>query len=270
LLSFKKHNPEADLFFLCSEIGDQNRALCERCSISVVELDLTRHFHREWDYPRECFYHFASPCIFGDKGYEQSIYLDGDTYCNGPLRGEISGGVALAGFGYDTLGDFFHGLGEPEVLKSIFKLSSSSLCRKRIQSGVILHNNKDLLKLGYFQKAINIYDLCLSSGVPRKGDDSLLALLMAAHEDIKTQQLTAMHNVIDFHVDPAQFKVDECIVYHFCAQKPWFFYDEFCNYAHLHFVRKWLAIVDECFTNFDIERCFPDYAFRRSPGYISG
>src|SRR5687768_17183739 len=83
LLSFAKFNPDFDMFLLCSELSDESKQLCAYCGVTPVELDLSGAFYRQWRYPKECYYHFKGPELFLSMGYDYSLYLDGDTYCNG-------------------------------------------------------------------------------------------------------------------------------------------------------------------------------------------
>jgi hypothetical protein len=102
LLAFKKFNAGFDMFILSTRISELNARLCAHCGIKVIELDMSDTFYKQWKYPRECFYHFKGPEIFCATGYEFSVYIDGDTYCNGEFRFNTAEPFHIAGVGYET------------------------------------------------------------------------------------------------------------------------------------------------------------------------
>lgn len=77
-----------------------------------IELPLADVFYQQWNYPRECFYHFAAPEIFHAKGYEFSMYVDGDTFTYRSLTDDDLPSACIAGYGYQTIGEFFFEIGE--------------------------------------------------------------------------------------------------------------------------------------------------------------
>jgi lipopolysaccharide biosynthesis glycosyltransferase len=184
LLSFHKHNADFDMFLLCGALSDENRQLCASCRVTPIELNRSDAFYQEWDYPRECYYHFEGPGIFLSRGYEYSVYIDGDTYCNRPFCWDENEckSFQISGSSYDTVRDFLVAVGDYEAICERFAVTNiAGFNRDRIQAGVLLYDNRVLEQTDYFAKARDLYDRCIKASLPRKGDDSLLALLLALH-----------------------------------------------------------------------------------------
>lgn len=261
LLTFMRFNPEFDSFILCGRLSESNRALCSYCGVTPIELDLSAAFPQEWRYPRECFHHFKAPSLFLSKGYDYSVYVDGDTCCNGKFDLAVDD-FHIAGASYDTIAAFFRSLGEYDQLRAHFAAPEDGFAWPRIQSGVLVYNNALLTDADYFGKAQSLYDLSIKRGVPRKGDDSLLALTLAIHPELRAKVLPQSYNLIDFKIpDPPKRSADSivarCVVYHFVKEKPWSPDLTSRSYSHRFFVDKWREVMINHFTQRDIERCFP-------------
>lgn len=261
LLSFKKHNPSYDMYLLGPPFGREARSLCEAHDVHHLDLDLSADFHEQWEYPRECFYHFKGPEVFLPLGYDFSVYIDGDTYCNGPFPNISSG--SIAGVSYDTVRDFFTEIQElDQIIERVRLPVEADFGRRRLQSGVLLLDNRALVDLGYFDKACRIYDVSIQGGVPRKGDDSLLALLLAAFPEIDFSVLPRPCNLIDFkRLELEKWDSEEaysCVVYHFVNEKPWAAYESQGDAPHRYFRQKWTETMINEFSDQEIQRWFPE------------
>jgi pyruvyltransferase len=266
LLTFKRYNSSFDMYLLCAHMSDMAQSLCTRCGIKVIPVDLTDAFYREWKYPRECFYHFYAPELFERLGYSYSVYIDGDTYCNRSfsLEGHASTAFDLAGVSYDTTGEFFQELGELDALRHQLNVDNDhALQRPRIQTGVLAYNNCQLARQKYFEKARDLYHISIERGLPRKGDDSLLALLVTKDQSIRVHPLSQSHNLIDFKLEsltpvptPEEI-ITNAIVYHFVAQKPWLEGCDGMGYAHKYFASKWREVMINSFTQEEVKAWFP-------------
>lgn len=264
LLSFTKHNPDFDMFVLCSHLSEHNKELCNACGVTPIKIDLSEFFYQEWRYPKECYYHFKAPEIFLERGYAYSVYIDGDTYCNRPFPWLVPDPFHIAGTSYDTVGEFFIEIKDFDRIKDHLILSNEwCFDRKRIQSGVLLYNNRALQEFDYFGKARFLYDYSIKQGVPRMGDDSLLALTIAGYPQLLTTVLPRQCNTIDFKLatvsDAESHMISDCIVYHFVQQKPWFQSEDFPTYAHKFLAQKWLEVMINSFPDEHIQRCFPEH-----------
>jgi hypothetical protein len=200
-------------------------------------------------------------------GYDYSIYIDGDTYCSGQFQWDHNQSFGIAGTAKDTIRQFFIELGDFDKITNCFKLNDlSGFDQPRIQSGVLVYNNSQLKQINYFAKARNLFDRSIKAGIPRKGDDSLLAFMIAMYSDLKTISLPQYYNFIDFidYVQGQHAKDDfdtelitKCIIYHFINQKPWHLTDYFPNYPHKYFSGKWIEIMINNFTQEEIKSFFP-------------
>lgn len=265
LLTFSKHNKGFDVYILCTHISEANKRLCESCGVKAIEVDLGDTFYQTWDYPKECFYHFKAPELFLKMGYEYSIYIDGDTYCNNKFDLDTSEFFHIAGSSYDTNKELFSEIGDYDKIRRCLEINDEDGFNKnRIQSGVIIYNNRALDAIDYFRKAGDLFDRCIKNGIPRKGDDSLLSLMVTMHPEIITKQLSVYFNLIDYKTQEMGegFVEDDviknCAIYHFIAQKPWFSLTDYYSYPHKYFVQKWLEEMINNFTQEDIQRCFFD------------
>lgn len=264
VLSFQRHNPDADGFILISAISAENRQLCNRLRIRPIELDLRDDFHTEWEYPRECFYHFRGPDVFAERGYDVSIYVDGDTYCNGALPMEPQLTVDIAGVSYDRIGAFFTEIGDLDRIISHLNVRDvTGFERPRLQTGVLVYHNHALRSLDFFASARDLYNLSIEAGIPRKGDDSLLALLLALRPDLTATTLPRAFNLIDFKIhdpeEPPDSTITDGRIYHFVNQKPWFANRAHASYTDKYFAEKWLETMINAFSDEEVARCFPHF-----------
>lgn len=262
VLSFRRHNPHVDAHILSSRMSLANRTLCERCGITPIEVDLSSAFYRSWRYPSECYSHFKAPDIFLPLGYRHSIYVDGDTYSDRPFPRPPAEPFHLAGASYDTVGEFFTKLGELDRVRGLFP-AASGFQRDRIQAGVLLYDNQALATSGYFERARALFDASVRGDLPRKGDDSLLALLLAVHPEVRTVTLPRSCNCIDM-LQPATgaaAAVPETpaapVVFHFVRHKPWEERPNRGDPAAGHLAEKWRETMINHFPDDDIARCFP-------------
>lgn len=175
LISIRRFLPDAKLYIISRHISKRNKAFLKAKKIDVIELDLTYLFFQNWQYPTECYYLFVGPKLFSDLGFQYSVYIDDDILClDNPLKNcpaiDDIGGVAV-----NTFDEFFDQ--EKNQLSKLFNIKISLFEKRRLNSGVIYMNNSALTKLDFLETAGKIYYECWNSAIPRKGDDSLFALL---------------------------------------------------------------------------------------------
>ena len=145
LLSIKKFHPTFDLYILTSDPSEKHIELCNRLNIKYIDIDLKKYFYKEWKYPRECYYHFKGPEIFHKLGYDYSIYIDGDIYCNKKINIKWSSIKHIAGVGYDKCINILDRLDNFSVIKEKFDIGKkSNFDRNNVQTGFLVYNNKNL------------------------------------------------------------------------------------------------------------------------------
>ena len=218
LLSIRKFLPDAQLFILSRKISKKNKRFLRKKQISYVELDLTYLFFQSFSYPIECFYLFAGPKIFREKGFKYSVYIDGDVLClNNPLQLNETI-VDIAGVEANKYSDLFNI--EIEAISKLFKLNPADFEKKRINSGVIYMNNRRLEKCNFLEEAGRLFRDCWRNNNPRKGDDSLFALFQLVHnKELQIKRLSADYNYIP-HYNGFVCK-KSIIFFHFSMDKPW-------------------------------------------------
>lgn len=224
LLTIRNYIPDAHLSILGSGATEYEHALMSENDINFIELDLTDRFTKTWDYPVECYYIFAGPEQLHDKGYEYSVYIDGDILCGGdPLEGladvDCIAGVASSRVDGKTIGIF--GDDWPK-LRSLYDIPSEREKRDRINAGVVYFNNKKMQELDLLNKSVDVYNECLENNIPRKGDDSLFSLLQMIFLDDKDfDYLGSEYNyVLQFNTDWSM-PVENLKFFHFSIDKPW-------------------------------------------------
>ena len=228
LLSVKKWNPNIDLYIITSNLSDKDREFAARYKINVIEEDLSSKFHTSFSYPVECYYLFAGQKIFLERGYDYSIYIDGDIYCNSSItinwpKIKYFAGVSL-GSTKDILGK------DLDKINKIWEIQS--VPDYRIQTGVLIFNNKSLTKIDLLGKIAKLYSESIAHSIPRTGDDSLFSLFQLVHQEVKPLILDENYNLILYYSKSqanldylryAENKILECVFYHFTCKvnKPW-------------------------------------------------
>lgn len=262
LLSVRHWNAEVDLFVVArtGTLTACSRQLLQRHAIGLVELDLTREFHTEFSYPVECYYIFSGPEVFGSKGYDFSLYIDGDVYCNG----EIS-------LPWNRI-EFFAGVSHGSIEKLLGndldqirqRWSVGEIVEYRVQSGVVAFNNANLNKVNFLRTIVEIYDESIRLGIPRKGDDSLFSLFQLLNPQIQPVLLEDTYNLLirkssQFAQDD-ETVIRDTVFFHFTASspKPWLRNQAFPSFTAKYFARKWMQRMFDYLSESELERYFPE------------
>ena len=218
LLSIRQFLPKAELYILSRHISNKNKKYLDRRHIKYIELDLTYLFFQTWEYPIECYYLFAGPKLFKERGFQYSVYLDGDILClNNPIKNcppiHDIGGVEANSF-KELFGP------EKNALIEEFHLSSRLFSNRRIQSGIVYMNNLKLTKINILEQCGKIYYESWEKGRPRKGDDSLFALFqLINHAKLSP---TILEDIYNYLPNFKGFSTNHSnIFFHFIFDKPW-------------------------------------------------
>jgi pyruvyltransferase len=138
--SFMRHPEQRPMDFHVLGRGFSPRSLelLRRHGIHYLDLDLTDVFPRGTHdrYPSECFWIFKGPELFHELGYEFSLSVDGDVWCNRPLDLDWLPEVRhLAGIRRGkTVGDFLSRLGGYPLLRRHFGISDAAGRREATQT----------------------------------------------------------------------------------------------------------------------------------------
>lgn len=182
-----KHNPGVfDFHLICS--GDPTQFIPKTdLAINLIDEDLNKEYkiEEDWPYPSECFWVFKGPNIMHDLGYKHSMYIDSDVVSLAKLDlNWLDDSFMLAGstrmrvqsWKPNTVYEFISRVeNNLSTLKSNFNLIGTNTTS--INSGVLFFNNKKWVSESMFNYSIKIFNKSKDLGIPRMGDDSLLALL---------------------------------------------------------------------------------------------
>jgi hypothetical protein len=220
-----KHHSEANLkLFLLTSSGltPAQAAWLRKNNVEPIIIELKHYFSRGFaPYPRECYFHFAGPTIFHSRGFKVSLYIDGDLLSM--RRSKIFSEIAPFLINHYMPLAARSACGCKYGYHRLSKRFGSHLVQERPQqrphAAFLLYNNALLKHRKFLQHASRLFSLTLKAGVPRRGDDCLLALLHRARPKvIDTYYRFNPHMLAltprDVHVNmPPAF-------YHF-GHKPW-------------------------------------------------
>lgn len=267
LLSIRKWNPDLDLFVISRTLSPDAKDFVRRHGIQPVEVDLQPVFHTSFEYPTECFYLFAGPGHFADLGYDFSVYVDGDVYCNQSLSIDWS---RLAYFGGASLGRIRDILGS-DLTAITAQWETGDASSYRIQSGVVYFNNRALQAAEFLTKISLLYETCIRKGIPRHGDDSLFALFQHVHPEFTPTLLDERFNYIiskpvtrtrrSVWLRNAEQRIRDCVFFHFTCEspKPWSLPNDFPCYTAKYFHRKWLQRMFDSLSDDERRAYFPEH-----------
>ena len=241
-----------DYFILGRGFNPSTRELLARHDISYVELDLNDVFKRlaTEHYPSECFWIFKGPEIFHERGYTHTLALDGDIYCNRwldldwlPQLEHIAGGCRGT-----SVGRFLRR--QLPALRRIFGLTRAGEARSAPSSGVLFWNNAAMASVRFFERVVDVYSRSEAAGIPRRGDHSTLALVLAVDPCISMRILDDTWNAYrgmrrSFAIGRPQYNmhraewVDSAYIVHHAYIKPWDLTSACPNRTTEHFVTLW-------------------------------
>ncbi len=223
LLTIRDYLPKAKLCILSSGLSDYDKKILNKNNIEYRELDLKNEFTRSWEYPIDCYYIFAGPEFFWEKGYEYSVYVDGDTLCRAnPLLG-VEPPLAVAGVPSAAVDGEYTSVfgGDWEKIKKVWNLPADRARHPRINSGIVYFNNSKMTDMHLLEKAADLFQKSVTNGIPRKGDDSLFSLLQYVYlseKDVK--HLSPKYNFV-LQFNDWRYPVDDLRFFHFSMDKPW-------------------------------------------------
>jgi hypothetical protein len=260
LLCIKQWNPSIPLFIIGRHISTPNEELLKSYGITFLSIDLSSIFFRSWEYPIECFYLFAGPELLLEKGFEYSLYVDGDIYCNNDPILDLNSISDIAGVTNGKIKDIFGP--DLELIQKRWPTERQEL-KERLQTGVLYFNNYYLKSFDFLSKIGSLYQESITMGIPRKGDDSLFALFQHVYSNFEFKKLSKVYNFItqksisdyrDWLIYDEKY-IQNSVFYHFASfQKPWEENTEYPTYTYKYFIDKWrhraIDILSEAELNF--------------------
>ena len=139
-----------------------------------------------------------------------------------------------------------------DSLQKLFNITDSTLeTQPRIQSGVVFFNNKKLDSLDFLATASDAFLKCLKFGVPRKGDDSLLALLQLSKLKEECFYLHQGYNYICSSSGLSSY--GQLVFMHFANKenKPWNsdYLNSSLNTVWMDYIKQYQHILLSCCSN---------------------
>lgn len=269
LLTAKTHNPNYDYYILTSKYNKEERRLCNDLGVKLILTELSSDFRKQWEYPRECFYHFKGPEIFHKLGYKYSIYIDGDIYCNSKINLDYNLIKDIGGGELKRIKKFYYSIyGNIGKKKKLFDKYED---RDRVNTGVLIYNNESLTKKKFYKKIRLLYNKLLNYGIPCKGDDSLLAVFLLQNPKIDVVGLGRNYNYITTrwglpklrknYYTSQESVINNVIFYHCVIWKPWNIKkkNKFPNYTTKYFCNKWIDTMIDNFSQKNILKYFPEF-----------
>lgn len=267
LLSVRKHAPDTDLFIIGKKYSAKTKKLLKKYNVTPIEINLNDKFYKAWDYPIECYYIFAGPEILHDKGYSYSVYVDGDVYCNNnPFTLALSEVKDFAGtFTRSTIEAI---LGKDATIATSLYGNASTLLEPRIQTGIVYFNNTSLARKKFLNKIASVYKTAIENDIPRKGDDSLLALFRLAYPNWSYLDLGDFYNKVSpgiksvpkedwIHLDSEM--ISGGVFMHFTNHtKPWKNTSRFPSYTHEYFYHAWRRHAIDTLNDSELLEYYPD------------
>jgi lipopolysaccharide biosynthesis glycosyltransferase len=267
LRSFQRWHPGYGYFLLGTKSAMSRESLdfIHKFSIKLLEVDERQRFagqvQYKVSYPAEVFYKLRGAELIAEHGFEYSMAIDGDVFCARPLEIEsvldrIEGYAARP---VGTLGRTFGWKQKHqntidfsfEHIRNLLGINEQSLTtRYEINGGVVIWNNRAMMKIGLFEKAMDIFQLCRGSFV---SEQDLLAITSAKHE-IPFLELGDPYNfnffedsyrndaVLIRRIRKGQF--EDIQIVHFVWCKPWL-RPARPNAAKAYFINAWRKYVIE-------------------------
>lgn len=267
LLSVRKQHPTVDLFLIGKKYSAKTKKLLKKYNVTPIEIDLSDTFHTAWDYPAECYYIFAGPEILYERGYKYSVYVDGDVYCsNDPFTISLPTIKDFAGTFTTSTIEAILGLDAP--IASKLYGNEATLLEPRIQTGVVYFNNASLSKKKFLNKITRIYQEAIDNDIPRKGDDSLLALFRLAYPTWGYLDLGEKYNKVspgiksipkDEWIYRDADLIENGVFFHFTNHtKPWKNTSRFPSYTHEYFYHAWRRHAIDTLSDSELREYYSD------------
>lgn len=182
---FKEKNSDFDLFILGTKFSKTSNHYAKIHKIKLIEVNLSNDFiylkHRPYghQYPIECFYRFYVPLAL--KNYDYSLILEPDIYTNRSLdinlnEIEYIGGSYEESLKISNYSPIINDIPKWKNQNYNFKLNNH-----RMLGGISIFNNKNLNRIKFYQRIVNLYKKSWNLHAPRCGDDSLMVLFQSIY-----------------------------------------------------------------------------------------
>jgi hypothetical protein len=223
-------------------------------SINIVDIDLSKRYNipKDWPYPSECFWIFKCPEILYSLGYDYTLCVDTDTYCNTILNLDFLSSVKfVAGINRgSTNQEFLQAIEQLQQLKHTFCLQQDKLNLIATNTGVLIFNNKYCYDTNFEQNIYNLFKISMDNNIPRKGDDSLFCLYCCIF-DAPIVYISNKFNDYKFY-HSSKITEEPYIIHYEWLIKPWSNQLPRINQKTQNYIQKWIAFKDKINANSEL------------------
>jgi len=269
LLSFRQHHPGVPLHIIGTKFSSKMKHLMKYHKIQWIEINLKHKFTQAFQYPVECYYHFWGPKLLLMRGFQYSVAVDGDLWCNKPL-GDVAylAGKYIGAVGVYSPSKFPSLMKDMPRLSRVFTIQQAKMSLPRPNSGVLFYNNANLVQINYAETVAQVYQTAFRAGAPRKGDDSLLTLYDITQPKTLVKLIPSSYNHIPGHTKKAA--LSSIRVYHFANVKPWVIrVNNPSRSLYVQLAKAWQRLALRKCTNWQIKQFFPAFlGGRKAPQHL--
>lgn len=208
--------------------------------INIINVDFSQKYNipKDWSYPSECFWIFECPKILYSLGYDYTLCVDTDTYCNALLNLEFIDNIEfVAGINRGkTNKEFLNAIKQLKLLTDLFDLSQDRLNLYSTNTGILIFNNKYCYDTNFEEKIYQVFKKSMDNNIPRKGDDSLFCLYCCVFDT----PITYISNKFnDYNLN--EIKNEEPYIIHYISSsKPWINDLSIVNSINKYYINKWI------------------------------
>lgn len=190
LLTWKHVNPRSDLFISSKSIDEDLKKILEE-KHNIKHLDIPSVYQNAFKtgsrtplYPKECFWIFIVPEILHSIGYDSCTTVDPDVVGLRPIILPLSFRSKLMMIGSNInnrpIKDLMKAHGATiSAYQKVFPGLDLHVHGKDIQSGMVTYNCQLWHDMKMTKFAIEAFDLTRDAGLERKGDDSMLSVILS-------------------------------------------------------------------------------------------
>jgi hypothetical protein len=231
IVSFKsfelKNENIFDYYIIGNSFTNEQINLINQNGINYINEDLYSEYKIEngWPYPSECFWIFKCPNIFNEMGYKYSLGIDTDIFCNKKLNlswlntiNTIAG--APKSLDLITAKTFLSKLDNIDKINKLYNIKHENNI-PAMGAGILFFNNENYVKNKIFELSILLFNESKNNDIPRKGDDSLLSLIMYLTSNNLYKFIDYNWNNYHYFSNNNTLPVSESIIIHSINIKPW-------------------------------------------------
>lgn len=203
-----------DLFVLSGKLKKENISLLESYNIKYIYSDKHEIFPSIKIWPNIAFLLIFGPEIFHDLGYDYSLGIDADVFCDKSLAIEKIFRETKGYAGIVNQGPRKENFKNVEYIKNKYNLSEKDLEGYNTNAGIIFWNNKAMKKFKLSEKFLEVWEDNLFVSVGQ----SIFALIsIPLHFNILPRGYNyRLGNKLDLSSGTTDIKM-----YHYTGKKPW-------------------------------------------------